>query len=135
MTTDEKKAEVGAEQMSTATLLKEITIQVELLAKKQIELAKAELLADLRKEAAAAGGIGVAAVVALAGVNLLLVTGVLALALLMPAWKAGIVVGGATLLVAAILGLVSWRRRVRQPLARTRATLEEDVRFVKERLV
>jgi hypothetical protein len=135
MTTDEKNVEAGAAQMSTPALLKEITAQVELLAKKQIELAKTEVLSDLRQEATAAGGVGVAAVVALAGVNLLLVTGVLALALLMPAWTAGIVVSGATLLVAALVGLVSWRRRVRRPLARTRATLQEDVRFAKERLV
>jgi Flp pilus assembly protein TadB len=135
MTTDEKSAEAAAAQMSTPALLKEIAAQVELLAKKQIELAQTEVLADLRKEAAAAGGMGVAAVIALAGVNLLLVTGVLALALLIPAWAAGIVVSGATLLVAAIVGIVTWRRRVRQPLARTRATLEEDVKFAKERLV
>jgi len=135
MTIDERNREAGAAQMSTPALLKEITAQVELLAKKQIELAKTELLADLRKEATAAGGMGAAAVVALAGANLLLVTGVLALALLMPAWAAGLVGSGATLLLAAIVGLVSWRRRVQKPLARTRATLEEDVRFAKERLV
>jgi hypothetical protein len=129
----EKHSGEGIEQMSTPRLLKEITEQVGVLATKQIELAKTEILADLRQEAKAVGGIGIAAILALAGVSLLLVTGVLALALVMPAWMAGIVVTGATFLAAAILGLVSWRRRVKQPLARTRTTLEDDVKFAKER--
>ena len=106
-----------------------------MLAKKQFELATTELRADLQSEATAAGGLGIAALAALAGLNLLLVTGVLGLSQLMPGWLAGLVVSGAVLLVAAVLGLVSWRRRVQKPLARTRATLEEDVRFAKERLV
>jgi hypothetical protein len=134
MTSEERKAPEEVAQMSTPTLLKEITAQVELLAKKQIELAKTEVLADLRTEAGVAGGLGIAALLALSGAILLLVTGVLALASLMPAWIAGSAVAGAILLAAAIVGLVSWRRRVRKPLARTRATLEEDVKFAKERL-
>jgi hypothetical protein len=133
-TTREKGSAEGVAQMSMPALLKEITAQVELLAKKQIELAKTEVLADLRKEAGAAGGMGIAALLALAGAILLLMTGVLALASLMPPWMAGIAVSGTTLLAAAITGLVSWRRRVRHPLARTRTTLEEDVKFAKERL-
>jgi hypothetical protein len=134
MTADEKHSVEGVTQMSTPALLEEITEQVSLLAKKQIELAKTEVLADLRQEAGVIGGIGIAAVLGLGGAILLLVTGVLALALLMPAWMAGGTVTGVTLLAAAILGLVSWRRRVRQPLARTRTTLEDDVKFAKERV-
>jgi putative superfamily III holin-X len=134
MTADEKHSVEGVTQLSTPALLKEISGQVGLLAEKQIELARAEVLADLRREASVIGRIGIAAALGLAGAILLLVTGVLALALLMPAWMAGSLVTGVTLLAAAILSLVSWRRRVRRPLARTRTTLKDDVSFVKERV-
>ena len=36
---------------------------------------------------------------------------------------------------AATAGYVGWRRKVTNPLALTRQTLKEDVRWMKERLV
>ncbi len=121
-------------RLATGTLMKEIASGVERLAKKQVELAKTELRADLKKEARVAGGLGVAALAALITVNLLLVTAALALSLVMPAWGAGLVVSGFTLLVAAVVGLVSWSGRVRQPMSRTRRTLKDDVTRVREQL-
>jgi hypothetical protein len=122
-----------ASNLSTAELVKEITTQVGQLAKKQIELAKAELKTDLKTEAVAVGGLGVAALAALAGVNLLLVTVVFALAEVMPGWGAGLIVSGAVFLFAALAAAFGWNKRVKKPLARTRETIEEDVRIVKER--
>jgi hypothetical protein len=122
-----------AGQMTTAQLVKEIVSQVGLLAKKQIELAKAELRADVRKEAFSVGGLGVAAVAGLTAINLLLVTAVLGLARVMPAWLAGLVVTAVVLAFAAIAAALSWRRRVRTPFARTREALKEDIRIIKER--
>ena len=70
-----------------------------------------------RTEAKVAGGLGLAAVGAIITVTLLLVTAALALALVMPAWAAGLIVtgvrGGGR--VAIVAGL-SWKRRVRKPL-------------------
>jgi hypothetical protein len=125
---------MGAQQLGTGALLKEIGSHLELLAKKQFELATTELRADLQSEARAAGGLGIAALTGLAAINLLLVTGVLGLSQVMPGWQAGLVVSGATLLVAAILGLVSWRRRLRDPMSRTRKTLKDDAKWSRERL-
>jgi hypothetical protein len=71
---------------------------------------------------------------ALVAVTMLLVTGTLALAAVMPAWLAGLIVSGAVAAVAAIFGAVGWRRRVRQPLLLTREALARDARWVKERL-
>jgi hypothetical protein len=122
-----------ASQLTTAQLVKEIASAVGLLAKKQIELAKAELRADVRTEAFSIGGLGVAAVAALTAINLLLVTAVLALGLVMPAWLAGLLVTGVVLLFAAIAATLSWRRRVRSPFVRTRQALKEDIRIIKER--
>jgi hypothetical protein len=123
-----------ATNLSTAELVKAITGELGALARKQIELAKAELRADIKAEAFTVGGLGVSALAALAAINMLLVTAALALSAVMPAWAAGLVVAGAILVFAAVAALISWRHRVSRPLARTRKALKEDVQWTKERL-
>lgn len=123
-----------ASDLSTPQLLGEITSQVGLLMKKQLELAKTELRADLKSEGAMAKGLGLAALAGLLSVNLLLVTIVLVLATVMPAWAAGLAVTGVTLAIGVCVGLLGWGRRVRVPLERTRRTLTDDARWTKERL-
>jgi uncharacterized membrane protein YqjE len=120
--------------LSTAELIKEITHQVGELARAQIQLATTELRADIKSEVKMAAGLGVSALAALTAVNLLLVTIVFALSAVMPGWAAGLIVTGVMALVAAIAGVVGWKKRVRHPLERTRHELEEDVRWTKERL-
>lgn len=124
-----------ARDLSTVELVKQITAEVSRLAQKQIELAKTELKADLKSEATMVGGLSIAAFGAVATVNLLLVTAVFALAQVMSGWKAGLLVSGTVLLLAAIVAAIAWNRRVRSPLARTQRTLREDVEWTKERLV
>ena len=119
--------------LSTLGLVKEIAAQSTLLVKKQVELARTEIKSDARAEAKAAGGLGIAAVGAIILVTLLLVTAVLALSLVLPGWAAGLIVCGVVAAAVAIVAGVSWRRRVRQPLARSRHELRADVRFAKER--
>ncbi len=113
--------------------MRKIVSQAELLAKKEIELAKTEVRADLRSEARLVEGLGVAALAALVTLNLLLVTAALALSLVIPGWAAGLIVSGVMLMVALLFGLVSWRRRLREPMAHTRRTLKDGVRWTKER--
>ena len=120
-------------RLSTVQLLKEIASQGGLLVKKQIALAKTELKADARTEAKVAGGLGLAAVGAIITVTLLLVTVAFALALVLPAWAAGLLVSGVVAAFVGILAGVSWSRRIRQPLQRSRDELKQDVRFTKER--
>lgn len=120
-------------RLSTLALVKEIATQAALLIKKQVELARTELKADARREAQVAGGLGIAAIGAIITVTLLLVTAALALSLVMPAWGAGLIVTGAVAAAAVIVAAVSWRRRIRQPLAHSRNELRQDVRFAKER--
>ena len=122
------------EVASTPALMAELASQAAALAKKEIELAKVELRADLHQEIAAAGRLGVAALAGFLTVNLLLVTGVLALARTMPAWGAGLLASGLTLLLAAAMGTSGWKLIMRAPLERTRRTLKEDARWTKERL-
>ena len=129
-----KLPEKAAASLSTPELVKELAAHLGTLVRKQIELAKAELRADLRAEILTARTLGIAALAALIAVNLLLVTAALVLSLMMPAWLAGLIVTGFALAVAAVTAGIGWSRRLRKPLARSRHALEEDVRRTKERL-
>jgi uncharacterized membrane protein YqjE len=122
------------QDLSTAALVKEIGAEVSHLAHKQLELAMTELKADLKREAAAAAGLSVATIFGLVTLNLLFVTAASALAFWMPAWAAGLIVAGFTLIIALAIGLTAWNKRVVEPLARTRRTIREDVRWSKEKL-
>ena len=129
-----KLPEKAAASLSTPELVKELAAHLGTLVRKQIELAKAELRADLRAEILTARTLGIAALAALIAVTLLLVTAALVLSLMMPAWLAGLIVTGFALAVAAVTAGIGWSRRLRKPLARSRHALEEDVRLTKERL-
>jgi hypothetical protein len=128
-----KLPERAAANLTTTELVKEITSQVGLLVRKQIELAKTELRADVKREVVTVRNFGIAALAALVGLNMLFVTGALALALVLPAWLAALIVAVAALLVAAIAAGVGWGRRLRRPMARSRQTLQDDLHFTKER--
>ena len=124
----------NARTLSTRELIGEITEKVTLLARKEVELAKTEIKADLEAELSTAKGLGVAALGVVLGLNMLLVALVLALATYMPAWLAALLLGSALLVIGGIVGYVSWTRRVTKPLAVTRKTLKEDMQWAKERL-
>jgi len=124
----------SVQNLSTVQLIKEITAEVTHLAGKQIDLAKAELAADLKAQVGVVAGLSVGAIAAICTLNLLLVTAVFALATKMPGWAAGLLLSGVTLAVATIISLVAWNKRVRKPLERTQRTLKEDVQWTKERL-
>jgi len=119
--------------LSTLQLVKEIALNASLLVRKQVELARTELRADVRREAKVAGGLTLAAVGSIITVTLLLVTAAFALALVMPAWGAGLIVTGVMAAVVAVVAGAAARRRVRRPLATSRTELSRDIRFTKER--
>jgi len=119
--------------LSTRALIGEIIAKASLLVKTEVELAKAEIREDLRAELGMAKALGIAAVLALLALNAFVVAGILALAAVLPGWAAGLIVGGALLAVAAVLGFIGWRRHVAKPLDVTRRSLKEDLRWMKER--
>ncbi len=121
-------------EMSTVDLIKEITGQVGLLAKTQIDLAKTELKADLKSEVAMVSGLGIAALAGITTLNMLVVTAILALAQKMPTWQAGFIASGVFLVIAILAASIGWNKRVRRPLEKTRRTLKEDAQWTKERL-
>jgi uncharacterized membrane protein YqjE len=123
-------------QMRTRDLVGEVARKASLLARKEVELAKAELKADVRREVRMAGGLGVAGLCALIVVELLLVAVVLALMEggVLPGWAAALIVAAVVLAVGTGAGLWGWTRRVQKPLDTTRRSLKEDVRWAKERI-
>jgi uncharacterized membrane protein YqjE len=120
--------------LSNRELIAEITTKVAQLARTELELAKAEIRADVQAALTTVKALALAALAVLLAVNMLLVAGVLGLATSMPGWLAALIVGVALLAGGAVAGYIGWRRLVTSPLAVTRQTLKEDVRWVKQRL-
>jgi hypothetical protein len=102
-----------------------------------VALAKSEVKEDIRSEIRMASGLGVAGVCALMTLQLLLVALVLALseADVMSGWLAALVVAAVVLAIGTVAGWIGWAKRVKKPLDATRRTVEENVRWVKERMV
>jgi uncharacterized membrane protein YqjE len=123
-------------RLRTRDLVTELARKASLLARKEVELAKAELKADVRAEIRMASGLGVAGLCGIFTVQLLLVAIVLALteAEVLPGWAAALLVAAVVLAIGTAVGLWGWARRVRQPLGTTRRSIQEDVRWAKEQI-
>jgi hypothetical protein len=121
------------DERSSSRLISEAAREAVTLIKAEIALAKAEVKQDLKSEVTAAKGLGVAGVCALSTLNLLLVAAAIALGAIMQAWAGPLVVAAAVALVGAIFGLYG-AKHVKVPLERTRKSLQEDVRWAKERI-
>ena len=125
-------ASTAPADLSNSTLLSETGREAVHLIRTQVELAKAELRDDLHAEVAAAKRLGVAAVAGLAVLNLLLVSGALALGTVIAGWLAALLVAAAVAIVGGVMGAWGWQR-LHRPLERTRKALQDDVQWVKER--
>ena len=123
-----------ARSLSTRELVSRLLKAGSLLVAKEVELARAEIKADLKAELGVVKLLIVAALVAVLGLNLLLVSAVFALTQWLPGWLAALALAGMLLVVGLGLGLVGWARRVSSPLAITRKTVKEDMQWAKERL-
>jgi Putative Actinobacterial Holin-X, holin superfamily III len=120
--------------LSTVELVSRLVKAGSLLVAKEVELARAEIKADLQAELGVLKLLIAAAVAAVLGMNLLLVSAVFALTRWMPGWLAALALAGVVLAIAVGLGLIGWARRVSSPLAVTRKTVKEDMEWAKERL-
>ncbi len=107
------------------------------LVQSEIDLAKAEVRDKVKTQGKGAALAGVAGVLALFALVALVFAAILALDIVMPAWAAALVVGGALLLIAAILGLLAKSKLTSGPpvpsaaISEVRATvdlLKEEVR-------
>ncbi len=122
--------------LRTRDLVTELARKASQLARTEVQLAKVELRADLKREIATAGGLGVAGICALITVNLLLVAVAFAVAEagVMAGWLASLILAAIVLGIGTVAGLVGWARRVRSPMEATRKTLKEDVQWARERV-
>ena len=122
------------DERSLAELTKQLSDQVTTLARKEVELAKAEMQIKAKRLGAGAGAFGGAAVIGLFALGALTATLILALATAMDAWLAALIV---TVLYAAIAGVAALlgKRKVDEgtPPVPERAidTTKEDVEYVK----
>ncbi len=107
------------------------------LVQSEIDLAKAEVRDKVKTQGKGAALAGVAGVLALFALVALVIAAILALDIVMPGWAAALVVGGALLLIAAILGLLAKSKLTSGPpvpseaISEVRATvdlLKDEVR-------
>ncbi|WGY03408.1 phage holin family protein [Nocardioides sp. QY071] len=100
----------GAGALTTGQLVARISEDVRELVRDELRLARVETTEKAKGLGIGAGMLGAAGLLALYGVGVLLATAILALALALPAWLAGLVVGVALLAVAGVVALVGRKR-------------------------
>jgi hypothetical protein len=96
----------GLRERSTGSLVRQLTEQVSLLARQEVELAKAEMVEKGRKAGAGAGMLTGGAIAGLLALGSFTAFLVLALAVVMNAWLAALVVTVLWAAAAATLALV-----------------------------
>ena len=123
----------GLESVPTSALLSKVSRELSELTKKELELAKAEIRADLKKEIAMARSFAIAAVAALCFLDMLFVAAAFWLSAFLPGWAAALIVAGGLLLFAVAFGWIGWKKKV-TPLESTRKTLKENWQWAKSRI-
>lgn len=124
-TTDEK---------SVAELIKQITAQSAALARKELELAEAELTIKGKRAGLGAGMLGGAGVLGLFGAACLTAAAILALNLVVAAWAAALIVAGIYLGVAGIAAMAggfSLKRATPLAPSEAAASVKDDVEMIK----
>ena len=120
---------------STGELIGQLSEQLTRLVRDEVRLAQAEVTQKAKKLGVGIGLFGGAGVVALLGVGALVTAAILALALVLPGWAAGLIVAVVLLLVAGGLALLG-KKDVQQaapPLPTdTLASLQADIDTVKQ---
>lgn len=91
-------------------LVSRLSEEISGLVRGELDLARRELTEKARHTGKGAGAFGAAGVVALYGLGALIVTAILALALVMDAWLAALLVGVVLLLVAGGIALFGKRQ-------------------------
>ena len=132
--TNHSPEDIEAQSLSTRQLLGRIVELISQLVSKEVELARAEIKADIGAELDMVKLLVAAGVVAVFGVTMLLVSSVFALTIWIPGWLAALGVAVLLLAIGGVLALVGWKRGVSAPLAVTRKTVKEDVQWARERL-
>lgn len=116
-------------------LFAEFASETTTLLGQEMELARAEVTEQVSRAGRAAGMLGAAAILALCGLGALTAAAVAGLAEAFDTWLAALIVGGAILLVAAIVALIGRARlkRVAPPVPeRAMTEVRRDMEAVQE---
>jgi hypothetical protein len=126
----------AASEMSTPELLKNVAGDTATLIRKEVELARHEVVEALVARAKAAGALAAGGLMALFMLVFLGIAGGLALAQVMAAWAAFLIVAGVFLLLAVGAVLFAKLRMKAPPMApeETKRTVKEDVEWAKAQL-
>lgn len=125
----------GVGRRSVAQLVNDLSVQTSRLVRDELKLARAEMQVKGRRFGLGAGMAGAAGLIALFGLGVFIAAAVLALALVLPAWAAALVVGGALMLFAGLLGLIGKKQvqKATPPMPREALdSVRADIDSVKE---
>jgi len=124
------------DQRSTLELVRSIAIDTSTLVRKEVELAKHELVEAVMARLQAAGAMAAAGVMGVFMLLFLALGAAAALALVVPAWAAALIVAGGFALLAAPAVLFGLRKLRKPPLVpeQTKRTVKEDVEWAKQQL-
>jgi uncharacterized membrane protein YqjE len=128
------ETEQSREDKSVPELVKQIATQSAALARKELELAEAEMMVKSKRAGLGAGMFGGAGLFGLFGLASLTVAAILALTIVLPGWAsalivAGVYLGGAG--IAALLGGFEFRRAKPLAPAQAAASIKDDVEWIK----
>lgn len=119
--------------LGNADLIKTITQQVSELAKKEVELARAEAEVDLQAELELTKGLAIAGVCGLIAINLFIMSLVLLFAP-QHAWLACLILSLVLVGVGAFCAHRGWKSRAKEPMNNTMDSLKEMAALIKERM-
>jgi len=127
---------IPPDQQSTIGLVRAIATDTSTLVRKEVELARQELMAAVISRLVGAAAFGAAAVFGLLLVIFLALAAAAALDLIFVPWLSRLIVAGAFLLMAAGAALFGLRRMKKPSLApdETKRTVKEDVEWAKTQL-
>jgi hypothetical protein len=120
---------------SVFALIADIPTLVTDLVQREIELVKTEVISKLKALGAGVGVIAVALVVLLGMLGVLLTAAVFALTLTgLPGWAAALIVAGALLIIAIVLGLIGYsilKRGIPPVPTEAIESVKRDIRAIK----
>ena len=132
--TDGRQTQTG--DVSTFKLVGQVAGDVGTLVKKEVELARQEVMEGVTARLKAAAAFAAIGVIAMFIVGFLAAAGAAALDLVLPTWAALLIVAGVFVLVAVLAFLFARARLKSPPLAPEKAkeTIKEDVEWAKAQL-
>jgi hypothetical protein len=104
------KRDPAGEERSLAELTKQLSDQASTLARKEVELAKAEMSLKAKRLGFGAGAFGAAGLIGVLALGALTAAAILGLAEAVDAWLAALIVAGVYAGIAGVLALIGRRR-------------------------